>query len=144
MEQIIKSVSEKLGISESVVRQAIKVILQFAQKHATGTEWEKYVDRIPGASQLLSEPSDATGAENSLGGLLGSLGGLLGGQAGDAAKALAGLQAAGLQTSQIGPFVKTFVEKSREVVGPETVDEVIAKVPILQTFLKGGDVQPPV
>ncbi len=64
------------------------------------------------------------------------LGGFLGGQTADAAKAFANLQAAGLSTPQITAFVQAFVEKSREVAGPEVIDGVIAKIPALQAFLK--------
>ena len=135
MEQIIKFISERLGTSETVVRDSLKVILQFAQKQVSGTEYEKFIDKIPGASALLAEPS-VEGASNSLGNLLGGLGSMLGGQTGDAAKAFAGLQAAGLSTSQIGPFLQAFVEKAKEVAGPETVDEILKKVPVLQGFLK--------
>jgi hypothetical protein len=134
MDDIIKFISAKLGTPEAVVRDSLKVLLQFAQKQVAGTEYEKYLDRIPGASALLAEPAAEGG--DGLGGLLGGLGSLLGGQTGDAAKAMAGLQAAGLPTAQIGPFLQAFVEKSREVAGPETVDEILKKVPVLQGFLK--------
>lgn len=136
LDQIIKSISEQLGTSEEVVRKSLRVILQFAQKQVAGTEYEKFIDKIPGASVLLSEPSPADGASNSLGGLLGGLGSMLGGQTGEAAKAFAGLQAAGLPTAQIGPFLRAFIEKAKEVAGPETVEEILKKVPVLQGFLK--------
>ncbi len=132
MDQIISFISGKLGISESVARESVKVLLQFAQKQTAGTDLEKLIAQIPGAAALIAEPP-ATGsaaAPNPLGGLLG---GFLGG---DAAKAISGLQAAGLDFTQVAPFLKAFVEKSREVAGPETVDEVLKKIPALQTFLK--------
>ncbi len=134
MEQIIKFISEKIGVSESVVREAVKVLLQFAQKQAAGTQFEKFMAQIPGASALAAEAPVAGGEP--AGGLLGSVGSLFGGKMGDAAKAFAGLQAAGLETSQIGPFVQAFVEKAREVAGPETVDAILKKVPMLDSFLK--------
>lgn len=133
MEEAIKRVSAELGISEKTVRDGVKVLLQFARKHAAGAEWEKLIARIPGAAELVAEPAPEGGSGNSL---FGSLGGLLGGQAGDAAKVLSGLQAAGLPTAQIGPFVKSFFEKMREIVGPETMDEILKKMPLLQNFLK--------
>lgn len=131
MEQIIKFISEQLKVSETVARESVKVLLQFAQKQAAGTELEQYLSRIPGAAELLAEAPAAAAKEASpLGGLLG---GFLGG---DAGKALSQLQAAGLDFSQVGPFLKAFVEKSREVAGPETVDEILKKVPALQAFIK--------
>ena len=131
MEEIIKFISEKLKISESVARESVKVLLQFARKQTAGTEFEQYLARIPGAAALLAEaPAAAAEAASPLGGLLG---GFLGG---DAGKALSQLQAAGLDFSQVGPFLKAFVEKSREVAGPETVDEILKKVPALQALVK--------
>lgn len=132
MEQFTQFLSERLGISQDVARNSLKVLLQFAHKHTTGTEFEELLHKIPGASQLIAEPAPA-GQANSLGGLLG---GLLGGSAGGAAEALAGLQAAGLDTAKIMPFLRAFVEKAREVAGPETVDEVLKKMPILQGLSK--------
>lgn len=135
MEEFIKFISERLGTTEEVARNSVKVLLQFAQKQVSGTEYEKFIDKIPGASALIAEPTieNATGQA---GGLFGGLGSMLGGQMGEAAKAMGGLQSAGLQTSQIGPFLRAFVEKAKEVAGPETVDEVLKKVPVLQGFLK--------
>jgi len=135
MDQIILFISSRLGVSEAVAREAVKVLLQFAHTQVAGTEFEALLAKIPGAAALAAEPP-ASGDSNPLGGLLGNMGALLGGQAGEAAKALAALQAAGLPTSQIGPFVQAFVEKGREVAGPETVDEVLKKIPALEAFLK--------
>ncbi len=51
MEEIIKFISEKLKVSESVARESsVKVLLQFAQKQTAGTEFEQYLSRIPGAA----------------------------------------------------------------------------------------------
>lgn len=136
MEEFIGSIAEKLQIAPTTAREAVKVLLQFAHKRATGTEFEAMIQKIPGAAELVAEPLAAGETPNSLGGLLGSLGSMMGGQAADATKALSALQAAGLDMSQIGPFIKAFLEKAREVAGPETVDSVVARMPILQTFLK--------
>ena len=57
MDQIIKFVSERLGISESVARDAIKVLLEFARKRTAGTHLEKLLLEIPGVSALLGDPS---------------------------------------------------------------------------------------
>jgi|GEM_PF-1128341 Protein of unknown function VcgC/VcgE (DUF2780). len=136
MDQFIKTISEQLAVSEEVVRKSLKIILQFGRKQVAGAEYEKFIDKIPGAKALLSEPAEGGDAAGASGGLLGGLGALLGGQTGDAAKAFAALQSAGLPTAQIGPFLRAFVEKAREVAGPEVVDEFLKKLPVLQGFLK--------
>jgi hypothetical protein len=81
-------------------------------------------------SALLAEISNVTPAGSR--GLLSSLGGSVG----DAAKVFSGLQSAGLQSAQIGPFVQVFLEKSREIAGPEIVDEFVKRVPMLKAFVK--------
>ncbi|HEY5707663.1 MAG TPA: DUF2780 domain-containing protein [Terrimicrobiaceae bacterium] len=130
MDQIIKAISEKLGISESVARDATKVLLEFARKQIAGTKFEKILAGVPGASALFAEAPDATSQGG--GGFLSGLGGSLG----DAAKAFSSLQSAGLQSAQIGPFVQAFLEKSREIAGPEVVDEFLKQVPMLKTLVK--------
>lgn len=129
LDHIIQAISQRLSLSESVVREAIKVLLEFARKRMTGTRFEKILAEIPGVSALLAEmPSPAP----SRGGLFSSFGDTVG----DAAKVFSALQSAGLQSSQITPFLRTFVEKAREIVGPETVEEFLRQVPILKTIVK--------
>lgn len=134
MDQFIESLSARLSVAPETAREAVKILLQFAQKYAAGTNFETLIAQIPGATELLGEPVKSEGT-NPLGGLLGSF---LGGQTADAAKAFANLQAAGLSTPQITAFVQAFVEKAREVAGSEVIDGVIAKIPALQTFLKAA------
>ena len=50
MDEIIKLVSERLGVSEAVARDAIKVLLEFVRKRAAGTRLEKLLMEIPGVS----------------------------------------------------------------------------------------------
>ncbi|HEY5770954.1 MAG TPA: DUF2780 domain-containing protein [Terrimicrobium sp.] len=130
MDQIISVISEKLGISRSVVREAIKILLQFARQRIAAAQFEEIIAKIPGAGALLAEIPAANPAGS--GGLLSSLSGSLG----DAAKVLSGLQSAGLPSAQIGPFIQAFLEKSREIAGPEIVDQFIRQVPILKAFVR--------
>jgi hypothetical protein len=130
VDQIIQIVSERLGVSESVAREATKVLLEFARKRAAGTRLEKLLMEIPGLSSLLAEPASAGG------GLLFGLGSVVGGPVGDAAKAFFDLQSAGLRSAQIGPFVQMFLEKAREITGPETVEEILKQSPALRALVK--------
>jgi Protein of unknown function VcgC/VcgE (DUF2780) len=135
MQEIIELVSAKLGVPESTARDGIKILLRFAQKQIPEADFQKLIARIPGAAELLTE-SLAAPAAAPASGLFGGLGALLGGQAGAAAQALSELQAAGIEMAQIAPFMQFFVEKAREVAGPETVDMIFKEIPILQGFLK--------
>lgn len=133
MQEIIELVSTKLGVSETVARDGIKILLKFAQKQIPAEDFQKLIDKLPGAADLLAEATAAGAAPN---GLFGSLSGLLGGQAGAAAQALSELQAAGIEPSRIAPFMQTFVDKTREVAGPDGVDLIVKNIPILKGFLK--------
>lgn len=137
MEQFIQFISAKLGVSDSVARNAITVLFEFAQKKMDPAEFEKLVGQIPGAAEFMSQAAAST-AESaaSSGGLGGLFGSLLGGSLGDAAKAYGDLQAAGLSSGQIPAFIQAFVVKAREVAGPEAVDAILTKIPALQSFIK--------
>ena len=130
MDEIIKVISERLDVSESVVREAIKVLLAFIQRRTAGTKLEKIIAEIPGASSLLAEIPDAKLSDGA--GLFSRLAGPLE----DAARALSGLRSAGLDTKQIGPFIQAFLEKAREIAGPEVVEEFLRQVPILRSLVR--------
>jgi len=130
LDEIIKVVSERLGVSESVAREAIKVLLEFARKQSAGTKLEKLLMEMPGVSSLLGETTSLPGGRHS------EVGALVAGSVADIAKAFFYLRAAGLRSSQIRPFVETFFEKAREIAGPETIEEILRQVPALKTFLK--------
>lgn len=135
MDQIIKSLSERLGLTEDVIRKSLYVLLEYGHKHIAGTPYEKYFDQIPGITEFIaSKPADIA-SDVSSSGLLGGLSSLLGSQFGDAAKVLAGLEKAGLPTSKIGPFVQAFLDQAREVAGPESVDAFVKSIPILDAYL---------
>jgi hypothetical protein len=130
LDEIIKVLSERLGVSESVVREAIKVLLEFARKRVTGTKVEKLLMEMPGVSSLLGETTPSQRERHS------DVGVLVAGSIADVAKAFFDLRSAGLRSSQIRPFVQTFLEKAREMVGPETIEEILRQVPALKAFLK--------
>jgi hypothetical protein len=130
LDEIIKVVSERLGVSESVAREAVKVLLEFACKRAAGTKLEKLLMEMPGVRSLLGKTTPAEARRSS------EVGELVAGSIADIAKAFFDLRAAGLRSSQIRPFLQTFLEKAGEIAGPETIEEILRKIPALRTFLK--------
>lgn len=133
MNEMIKLLSEKLGLPESTISSAIGVLLNLLKEKIPGAEFEKFITLVPGAAELVARaPKAAMDAGSGLGGLLG----MLGGQAADLAKASAALQQAGVPTEKIMPLAKAFFEKAREVAGPETIDEISRNFPLLKTLLK--------
>lgn len=133
MNDLIKSLSEKLALPETTVRSAVGVLLNLLREKTSGTEFEKFVSLIPGCQELVSQvPKAAADASGGLGGLLG----MLGGQAADLAKASSALQQAGVPADKILPLAKEFFEKAQEAVGPEVIGEMSKNFPILKTLLK--------
>jgi hypothetical protein len=130
LDHIVEVISRRLSLSESVVREAIKVLLEFARRRLTNTKFQEILAQIPGVSALLAEIPNVTSSGG--GGIFSSFGDTLG----DVARVFSGLQAAGLQSGQIVPFVQAFIEKAREIVGPETVEELLKQIPMLKSLMK--------
>ena len=133
MNNIIKTLAEKLALPESTVRSAIGVLLNLVREKTTGTEFEKFLNLVPGSAELIAQiPQAAAASTGGLGGLLG----MLGGQAADLAKASAALQQAGVPADKIMPLATEFFVKAREVAGPEVIEDLARNFPILKTLLK--------
>jgi hypothetical protein len=138
MEEILQSVATKLNIPLSSVRAGVYALVNLLREKVPAEQFDQFLDRVPGAREFMQNPppvaEPAPGA-GLFGGLFGAASSLLGGQAGDLAKAAAVLEANGIDTQKLAPFVQAFIEKSREVAGPEVVDEVLKKIPLLQSFV---------
>jgi hypothetical protein len=134
MDQIIRTLSAKLGLPEVVVRQGVGILLNFLKQKAAGTEFEKFAAMLPGSADVMNA-APAEGGGGLLGGLLGAAGGLLGGQAGDLAKVVGSLQGAGISPDKAAPFAGEFFEQAKAVAGPELVSQILASVPGLSEAL---------
>lgn len=134
MDEIISSLAQKLGLPETTIRNSVATMVQFLGQKVKGTEYEKYFDHIPGA-RAMADAATETGEVKS-GGLGGLLGSMLGGQAGDAAAVISKLQAAGLPSDKLLPFVKAFIEEAKKIAGADQVDALLAKFPMIQGILK--------
>ncbi|GAB4164361.1 MAG: hypothetical protein Fur0032_00110 [Terrimicrobiaceae bacterium] len=138
MEQLIQSISAKLSLPEATVRQGLGIILNFLKTKASGTEFEKILSSIPGAEAAAQAAASqsATTEAHPLSSLITKASGLLGQDAAAATEAIAALQKAGIPLDQAAPLASEFVNHARGLVGPETVDAVLDKVPALKTLLK--------
>lgn len=137
MEEIIRSISQKLNIPETSVRSGLQVLLTFLKDKSKGTQLEPFLEKIPGAQALLNTKVETPeGNSGFLGGILGSAGSMIGGQAGDIAKVTAGLQQSGIDLTKIAPFVETFVEQARETLGPDVMNQIFEQIPALKALDK--------
>lgn len=133
MNDLIKSLSEKLGLPESTITSAVGSLMTLLKEKLPGADFEKLAASFPGLiSQVSSTASaSASGGATRLSGLIG----LIAGQAGDLAKVTASLQEAGVPAEKILPLVQGFIEKAREVAGPETIAQIAESFPMLKGLL---------
>ena len=140
MQDFINMATKQLGISEGAAKQGTGALLGMVQQQLGGGDFSKLTSMLPGAQQLMSGGSTATGADASAGGgIAGALGGLLGGNKGgssggsggglsalaSAASGLFGkdagglgqiaglvsqLSSAGIDADKAGGFVKLFID----------------------------------
>ena len=136
MDQIVKSLSQSLGLPEGAIRAGLGVLLNMVkQKLATSgnTQFSVLIGLLPGASELMASapgaPAQSSGA--GLSGLLSAAGSLLGGNLGEAAQAVSALQGAGIPMDKAAPLASGFFEQAKSVAGPEAVDAVLSQLPAL-------------
>jgi hypothetical protein len=141
MDQIIKSLSQSLGLPEPAVRAGVGILLNFIkQKSATsgGAQFNSLIALLPGASDLMSSAPSAGGdATGGLGGLLAKAGGLLGGNLGDAAAAMGALQGAGIPMDKAGDLASGFFNEAKGVAGDDAVNAVLKNLPAIASMLSG-------
>lgn len=138
MEQIIKAISAKLNLPEGVVRSGAGILLNFIKQKAAGSQFETLLNLLPGASSLMASsttPGAPTGGGGLLGGILGKAGSMLGGQTGEAAAVVGALSDAGVSPDKAAPFASEFLEQIKSVAGPDMVNDVMSKIPALQSLL---------
>lgn len=141
MDQIIKSLSQSLGLPEATVRNGVGILLNLLKQKAAESghaQFTALVALLPGASDLMaSTASDAasTGGGGGLGGLLAKAGGLLGGNLGGAAEALGALQSAGIPMDKVGDFATGFLHEAKSVAGEDAIQNALKNIPALASFL---------
>ncbi|MFV0336689.1 MAG: DUF2780 domain-containing protein [Chthoniobacterales bacterium] len=140
MEAIIQAISQRLGLSETIVRSGVGILLRFIKDKAEGSQVETLLNLLPGASGLMSQEAGGESGESGGGGLMGSIlgsaGGLLGGNLGDAAEALGAMQKAGIPLDKVGPFANEFMKQAEGVAGGDAVQNIIDQIPALKGLLK--------
>jgi hypothetical protein len=126
MEELVARIVSKVGIDESVARDAIGIIFTFLRNEAPADKIAVLVAKIPGAATFMAD-DDGDSAET-----LGGLGGLMGG----GAMAVVGkLQTLGLGLGAIQGVTQETIGFAREKAGDEAVREVVGAIPGLSQFL---------
>lgn len=126
MEELVARIVSKVGIDESVARDAIGIIFTFLRKEAPADKVAVLLAKIPGAATFMAD-DDGDSAET-----LGGLGGLMGG----GAMAVVGkLQSLGLGLGAIQGVTQETIGFAREKAGDEAVRDVVGAIPGLGQFL---------
>lgn len=135
MNPFLLLLSQKTGLSETSVQAGLAALLGLLKERAEGPDFEKVLDLIPGARDILAAAPAAP--EGLLGGIFGAAGGFLGGQAGDAVKALSAFQRAGIPADKIAPFAQCVFDQVRNSGGTELVGKIAESIPALKALLGG-------
>lgn len=143
MDQIIKSLSQSLGLPEPAVRAGVGILLNLVKQKsaaAGGAQFNALLGLLPGASELMtSAPAGgaAAGGGGALGGLLSAAGSLLGGNLGEAAQAASALQGAGIPLDKAGELASGFFTEAKSVAGDDAVNAVLKNLPAIASMFTG-------
>jgi|LakMenEpi03Aug12_release.lakeMendotaPanAssembly.Ray.scaffolds.fasta_scaffold735436_1 hypothetical protein len=141
MDQIIKSLSQSLGLPESAIRAGVGILLNFVKQKSAASgnaAFTAMLGLLPGASELMSAtPAGGETSGGGLGGLLAKAGGLLGGNLGDAAAALGALQGAGIPMDKAGELASGFFTEAKGVAGDDAVNAVLKNLPAIASMFTG-------
>ena len=140
MDQIIKTLSQSLGLPEPAVRAGVGIILNFVKQKSADSgnaQFTALLGLLPGASALMSSTPAGDAGGGALGGLLAKAGGLLGGNLGDAAAALGALQGAGIPMDKAGELASGFFTEAKGVAGDDAVNAVLKNLPAIASMLAG-------
>jgi hypothetical protein len=141
MDQIIKSLSQSLGLPEPAVRAGVGILLNFVKQKTAASgnpQFTALLGLLPGASELMSAAPAGGGSSGGLvGGLLAQAGSLLGGNLGDAAAALGALQGAGVPMDKAGELASGFFNEAKGVAGDDAVNAVLKNLPAIASMFSG-------
>jgi hypothetical protein len=142
MDQIIKSLSQSLGLPESAVRAGVGILLNFVKQKSAASgnaQFTALLGLLPGASELMtSTPAAGSGGGGgALGGLLSAAGSLLGGNLGEAAQAASALQSAGIPLDKAAPLASGFFDQAKSVAGDDAVNAVLKNLPAIASMFAG-------
>ncbi len=128
MEDLISQIAKSAGMSESLARQAVGILLKFLNNAGPQGAVNKLLAALPGADTLIKEQGEA-GASSLFGGFKDMMGGGMGAMA-----ALGEMTNAGLNMRQANIVTKDLIVYARAQAGDELVDEVVKAIPGLSQF----------
>jgi len=132
MEELIRKISESIGVDESVATAAVGHVLAFLQKELPEGPVSELVAKLPGSQEAIAAAE--TAPVEGLGAALGGLGGLIGGATGDIMGLVGNLGSIGLGMGQMQKLAHEIFAHAEELIGKENVDKIIEAIPALAPF----------
>ena len=133
MNEIIKSLSSHVGVSEETARTALGAVVAFLKGYLPEGASSEMLKRFPDANGLIAAYEANKSTEG--GGLMGAVTGLatkvFGEGAGQASRLMAMLQRSGLDLKQIESFLPKAAELMKAHLPADLYDQIVAGFPSL-------------
>jgi hypothetical protein len=127
MEELITRLVGEIGIDQSTAERAVGIILDFLVKEGPADKIQPLLAKLPGAEALIAKAASEGGA----GGIAGMAGGMMGGVMGAGMR----MMSAGLTMGQVQSVARAVLAYTREKVGEDAVDDIVAAIPGLSQFV---------
>ncbi len=133
MQDLIESLSTKLGIDKSIAEKATGVVMGFMKDKLADNDFGQLLEKLPGASNLIGQAKESSsgGGGGMMGSLLGAAASAIGGKAGDALALTGKLKDTGLDVGKFGDFGATVTDYIKEKAGDDLFGKVLSGVPEL-------------
>lgn len=128
MQDLINSITGKLGIDADTAKSAVGSLLSMIKKEGDSGPVGELFDKLPGAREMAEQGGGKSG------GLLGGIGGALG-KLGGGASGLAGLASSGLGADKLKGVATMLVDYAKKIAGEDLVNKVLGSVPALKSLL---------
>jgi hypothetical protein len=142
MDDIIKTLTEQLGIGAEQAQAGVGAILKVISEQASRADFQQLLNVVPGAAQWMGQATmTATTATAEVGGsLLGQAAQLIGGLTGNAnlADSMAAFGKSGIGPEMLPRFVPSVLQLLQAQAGADLIERLVAPIPFLREALGGG------
>ena len=135
MQDFIGSVTEKLGVDESVATNVTSNAMSWLKDNIGGDLFSNLSAKVEGANDMAETGS--SDVDDGGGGLMGSIGGLASNlMGGDDAGGIAGLLGkSGLSMDKVPEYGQMLMNFIKEKCGDQIIQQIVEKVPMLKSFV---------
>ncbi|TWT66447.1 DUF2780 domain-containing protein [Allorhodopirellula solitaria] len=135
MDELIKLISSQLGIDSKTANAALSRVMALLKSQIGSQLFAQVAGAVPGAEKAAAEAPDPAAGGGLLGKLTSSVSSMFGGKSGAGMEMASALASTGVDVDKIGPMLKTVFAFLREKLGDETVEQIIAKLPMLKSLM---------